>query len=98
MNSVVDARPAAQDFSRSVGLLLNLGHAVDHMFLLIFAAAVVTIAAEFGFANWTDLMPYGVAAFFLFGIGSVPAGRLGDLWSRRGMMIVFFIGMGVSAL
>ncbi|MGH8663787.1 MAG: MFS transporter, partial [Burkholderiales bacterium] len=31
-------------------------------------------------------------------IGSVPAGRLGDLWSRRSMMIVFFVGMGASAL
>ena len=33
-------------------LLLNLAHALDHLFLLIFAAAVGTIATEFGIANW----------------------------------------------
>jgi MFS family permease len=98
MSTIVDSHPVARDFPRSIALLLNVGHAVDHMFLLIFATAVVTIAADFGYANWTDLMPYSVAAFFLFGIGSVPAGRLGDLWSRRSMMIVFFVGMGLSAL
>src|SRR5262245_47878560 len=47
---------------------------------------------------WQDLMPYTVGAFVLFGLGSLPAGRLGDLWGRRAMMIVFFVGIGVSAL
>ncbi len=84
--------------STAVKLLLNVGHAVDHMFLLIFATAVATIAAEFGHDSWTELMPYGVGAFALFGLGAMPAGRLGDLWGRRVMMIIFFIGMGVSAM
>jgi MFS family permease len=89
---------AAQRLPRAVSLLLNIGHAVDHKFLLIFATAVVTLAADVGYANWADLMPDATAAFFLFGIGSVPAGRLGDMWSRRKMMIVFFVGMGAAAL
>src|SRR6187397_3750618 len=84
--------------SRPTALLLNLAHALDHMFLLIFATAVVSIAADFGFADWESLMPYSVGAFMLFGLGSLPAGRLGDLWGRRRMMLVFFFGMGVSAL
>ena len=84
--------------SRGTSLLLNVAHAIDHMFLLIFATAVATIAQEFGFEHWEDLMPYSVGAFFLFGLGSVPAGRLGDLWGRRAMMLVFFVGMGVSAV
>ncbi len=78
-------------------LLLNAGHALDHLFLLIFATAVATIAAEWGMV-WPDLMPYTVGAFVMFGLGSVPAGRLGDLWGRRAMMVVFFLGMGVSGL
>lgn len=78
--------------------LLNIGHAIDHMFLLIFATAVTSIAADFGIARWEDLMPYSVAAFFFFGIGSLPAGKLGDHWGRRKMMTVFFFGMGASAL
>ena len=83
---------------RSTELLLNVGHAIDHMFLLIFATAVTTIAAEFGLARWEDLMPYSAAAFFFFGIGALPAGKLGDHWGRRAMMIVFFLGMGASAI
>jgi MFS family permease len=84
--------------ARRVVLLLNVAHAIDHMFLLIFATAVAAIAADFGFADWESLMPYGVGAFLLFGLGSLPAGRLGDLWGRRQMMLVFFFGMGVSML
>jgi MFS family permease len=68
------------------------------MFLLIFATAVASIAAEFGFARWEDLMPFGAGAFVMFGLGSLPAGRLGDLWGRRAMMIVFFFGMGAASL
>ncbi|MBM3344372.1 MAG: MFS transporter [Betaproteobacteria bacterium] len=85
-------------FPRVVNVLLNLAHAIDHMFLLIFATAVATIAVEFGFASWADLMPYSVGAFALFGLGALPAGRLGDLWGRRVMMVIFFFGMGASAI
>src|SRR5690242_4038665 len=83
---------------RATSVLLNIAHAFDHMFLLIFATAVATIAADFGFARWEDLMPYGVGAFAMFGLCSLPAGRLGDLWGRRRMMLVFFFGMGIATL
>ncbi len=90
--------PHASPLPRSTTLLLNLAHALDHMFVLIFAAAIAPIAAEFGIAHWEDLMPFGVGAFVMFGLGSIPAGRLGDLWGRRNMMIVFFVGIGASAI
>ena len=83
--------------SRGTTLLLNVAHAIDHMFLLIFATAISVIAADFGFASWEQLMPYGAAAFLLFGLGAIPSGRLGDLWGRRPMMLVFFFGMGAAA-
>ncbi|HKA62784.1 MAG TPA: MFS transporter [Methylomirabilota bacterium] len=78
-------------------LLLNLGHAMDHLFLLIFATAVASIATQWGMV-WQDLMPYTVGAFVLFGLGSLPAGRLGDLWGRRAMMVIFFLGLGGAGL
>ena len=87
-----------RDWPLSVRLLLNAGHAIDHMFLLIFAAAVGVIALDYGFERWEDLMPYGVGAFVLFGLGALPAGRLGDLWGRRQMMLVFFFGMSGATL
>ena len=84
--------------TRPTALLLNVAHALDHMFLLIFATAVSSIAAEFGLARWEDLMPYGAAAFLMFGLGSLPAGKLGDSWGRRAMMLVFFFGIGAAAI
>ena len=79
-------------------LLLYLAHAIDHLALLIFATAVSAIALDFGVARWEDLMPYATGAFVMFGVASLPAGRYGDLWGRRAMMLVFYFGMGVSLL
>jgi MFS family permease len=83
---------------RITSLLLNLAHAIDHLMLLVFATAVSAIAQDFGVGRWEDLMPYTTGAFLMFGVGSFPSGRLGDLWGRRAMMLVFFFGMGASAL
>ena len=82
---------------RLPSLLLNLAHTLDHLFLLIFATAVAAIAQDFGVARWEDMMPCATGAFVMFGLGSVPAGRLGDLWGRRRMMLVFFFGIGLSS-
>ena len=79
-------------------LLLNVAHAIDHWVLLIFATAVSSIAVDFGFSRWEDLMPYATGAFFAFGFGSLPAGRLGDTWGRRPMMLTFFYGLGATLL
>jgi MFS family permease len=56
---------------------------------------VGAIAADFGFARWEgpDAL-WRQGAFLMFGLGSLPAGRLGDLWGRRRMMLVFFFGIG----
>jgi MFS family permease len=98
MTTLSQTEPQPTGFPRLATLLLNIGHGIDHMFLLIFATAVATIAIEFGYANWADLMPFAVGAFAMFGLGALPAGRLGDLWGRRVMMIIFFIGIGAAAL
>ena len=98
MTTPTQAATTHNGFPPVVSLLLNIAHGIDHMFLLIFATAVATIAVEFGYADWTDLMPYSVGAFALFGLGALPAGRLGDVWGRRNMMIIFFFGIGGAAL
>ena len=98
MTTHTEATAPHAAFPRVVSLLLNVAHGIDHMFLLIFATAVASIALEFGYTKWEDLMPYSVGAFALFGLGALPAGRLGDLWGRRVMMIIFFFGIGGAAL
>jgi hypothetical protein len=58
--------------NRTPAFLLNFAHALDHVFLLIFATAVAAIAADFGVARWEDLMPYTMANGFGFdGFGCV---------------------------
>lgn len=96
--SQVDPAPAVAVQPRSLAPLLNLAHALDHLFLLIFATAVASMAVDFGYTRWEDLMPWGAGAFVMFGLGSIPAGKFGDSWGRRPMMAVFFFGMGLSAI
>lgn len=96
--SVATATSEVRERRAAWELLLNIAHAIDHWALLIFATAVSSIAVDFGFSRWEDLMPYATGAFFAFGFGSLPAGRLGDTWGRRPMMLTFFYGMGASLL
>lgn len=83
---------------KSTAVLLQLGHLLDHHFLLIAAACAGFIAKDFGLTDWTQVIPYTAGAFLLFGFASIPSGRLGDQWGRRNMMLVFYFGLGVSAL
>ena len=98
MSVTAAAPPEVRERRAAWELLLNVAHAIDHWVLLIFATAVSSIAVDFGFSRWEDLMPYATGAFFAFGFGSLPAGRLGDTWGRRPMMLAFFYGLGGSLL
>ena len=77
---------------------LNIGHFLDHLFTLIFATvAALALRKEWGM-SYAELVPYATPGFVAFGLFSLPAGRLADKWSRHGMMVVFFIGMGLAAI
>jgi len=76
---------------------LNLGHLLDHFFMLIFTTAVLTMESEFA-DSYGRLLLLTTWSFFFFGGASLPAGWLGDKWSRRGMMFVFFIGIGSASV
>ena len=79
-------------------LLLNVGHFLDHLFMLIFATvAALTLTREWGL-GYADLLTYATPGFFAFGVFALPAGWLADRWSRDGMMSVFFIGIGLAAI
>lgn len=79
-------------------LLLNIGHFLDHLFTLIFATvAALTLSREWGL-GYGELLAYATPGFFAFGLFSLPAGWLADKWSREGMMVVFFIGIGVTSI
>ena len=79
-------------------LLLNLGHFLDHLFTLIFATvAALALSREWGL-GYGDLLAYAAPGFFAFGVFALPAGWLADKWSRDGMMVVFFIGIGIASI
>jgi len=84
-----------QPHSKRVIAFINIGHVIDHMFMLIFPTAVLFMGASFD-GSYGELLPLAVGGFIAFGVGSMPSGWLGDLWSRRNMMAVFFIGIGVA--
>ena len=79
-------------------LFLNVGHFLDHLFMLIFATvAALRLAEEWGM-SYAALIPYATPGFIAFGLGSLPAGWIADKWSREGMLVLFFVGIGTSSI
>ena len=79
-------------------LFLNVGHFLDHLFMLVFATvAALRLTEEWGM-SYAALIPYATPGFVAFGIGAIPAGWIADKWSREGMMVIFFIGIGASSI
>jgi MFS family permease len=76
---------------------VNAAHFIDHYAMLIFAAAVVVMGPALGM-SYSELLPYATPAFVAFGAGSLVTGWLGDRWSRRHMMVIFFLGIGASMI
>jgi MFS family permease len=76
---------------------VNAAHFIDHYAMLIFAAAVIVMGPALGMA-YSELLPYATPGFVAFGAGSLLTGWLGDRWSRRHMMVIFFAGIGVSMM
>lgn len=79
-------------------LFLNVGHFLDHLFMLIFASvAALRLSTEWGM-SYAELVPYATPGFVAFGVCAILAGWIADKWSREGMMVIFFIGIGASSL
>ncbi|MZR24153.1 MFS transporter [Sneathiella chungangensis] len=71
------------------------------MFMLIFAKAAFSAGLAFGLAEdgaYAEMLPYGIPSLVLFGAGAPLAAYLADKWNRVGMMTVFFVGIGISAI
>lgn len=88
---------ASDPSSKTVIGFINVAHLIDHYALLILPTAVLGMTAEFGM-TYGGLLALATGGFVAFGAGSIPAGWLGDRWSRRNMMAVFFFGIGLSLL
>ncbi len=76
---------------------INAGHFIDHYAMLVFAAAVIVMGPALGI-SYGDLLPYATPGFVAFGAGALLTGWLGDRWSRRHMMAIFFLGIGAATI
>ncbi len=76
---------------------VNVAHFIDHYAMLIFAAAVIVMGPALGM-TYSELLPYATPGFIAFGAGSLVTGWLGDRWSRRHMMVIYFAGIGLAMI
>lgn len=81
---------------RVVGFV-NVAHFIDHFVLLIFPTAVLAMSPELG-ADYGSRLALATGSFLAFGVLSLPAGWLGDRWSRRHMLALFFFGTGAACI
>lgn len=88
MDSIAARR--AQAFS-------NVGHSLNHLLLLLYPTVVLVLEREWG-RSYGELVALMLAGQVLYGIAALPAGWLGDRWSTRGMMAVYFFGTGAAAI
>jgi MFS family permease len=86
---------SAEASRRLVVGFLNWAHALDHFVILIYPTVVIELAAIYG-RSYASLIALSTASFVAFGLFSLPAGWLGDRWSRRNLMLAFYIGCGLS--
>jgi MFS family permease len=76
---------------------LNWAHALDHFVILIYPTVVIELAVIYD-RSYASLIALSTASFVAFGLFSLPAGWLGDHWSRRNLMLAFYIGCGLSLI
>lgn len=74
-----------------------LGHAYMHLFTAFYFVIVLALEADWGMP-YPDLIELWTLGALLVGVGAVPAGWLADRWSAAGMMVVMFVGLGLSGI
>lgn len=74
-----------------------IGHLYAHVFEPIFYIVALVLPGELGLP-YEQVLALIIAAKLLYGVLAPAAGWLGDRWSTVGMMAVFFIGLGLSAM
>src|SRR5260370_3979459 len=78
----------------SIGFI-NWAHALDHFVMLVFPTVVISLMVIHG-KSYAELIALGTPSFIAFGVFSLPAGWLAARLSPRHMIVVFFIGAGLS--
>ncbi len=76
-----------------------VGHSFMHMFTaMYFVIAVAMEKSGWQQLSYADLVQLWSIGALMVGLAAIPSGWLGDRWSASGMMVVFFLGLGGSAI
>ncbi len=83
--------------ARLAMLFSCLGHAYMHMFTAFYFVIVLSLEDV-----WTrpyhELIELWTLGALLVGLGALPAGWLADRWSMAGMMVIYYVGLGLSSI
>lgn len=82
---------------RRVLVATCLGHAMTHLYMLVFPALVTPLRAELGL-SLDDALELSFFGYLLYGLGSVPAGIITDRWSARWMLCLCLGLAGLGSL
>ena len=83
--------------ARRVLLYSSTGHALMHMMTAFYAVIVLTLAIEWKLPAGQMLALYAPATILL-GVMSLPAGWASDRYGAPAMMVVMFLGLGLSSI
>lgn len=73
-----------------------LGHLYAHLFEPIFYIVALVLPSAFGM-DYADVLALIIASKVLYGVLAPIAGWLGDRWGTLRMMVIYFLGLGLSA-
>ena len=85
------------DSGRRVLLFSSIGHALMHMMTAFYAVIVLTLAIAWKLPA-EDLLRLYAPASVLLGVMSLPAGWASDRFGAPAMMMVMFVGLGLSSI
>ncbi|MFO1188693.1 MAG: MFS transporter [Alphaproteobacteria bacterium] len=74
-----------------------IAHTITHLMMLIYPVVVLSLEREFN-QPYAELLPLAFAGFVLYGVAALPAGWLADRFSATAMMVVFYLGIGLSSI
>jgi len=75
----------------------SVGHTLCHLLTLLFPTVLLVLEIEMNL-SFKELAALAVPAAFLFGAGALPAGWLGDRWSKTRLLEIYFYGTGAFTI
>ena len=87
----------ASDIGPRVLVFSSIGHALMHMMTAFYAVIVLTLAMSWNLPPERLLELYAPASVLL-GVMSLPAGWASDRFGAPQMMVVMFLGLGLSSI